>query len=71
MQTRLETLRKELETGQAELEKVERHRTYLREMMLRISGAIQVIEELLTQRQLAGHNGTIPDEAKSKRCTSE
>ena len=57
MQTRLEALRKEFETGQAELEKVERHRTYLREMMLRISGAIQVLEELLTQGQPAGVGG--------------
>jgi hypothetical protein len=65
MQTRLDTLRKEFETGQAELEKVERHRTYLREMMLRISGAIQVLEELLTQGQPAGHNGTRPDEAQA------
>jgi predicted nucleic acid-binding Zn-ribbon protein len=56
MQTRLEALRKEFETGQAELEKIERQRTYLRETMLRISGAAQVLEELLEKGQPAQQN---------------
>ncbi len=58
MQTRLEALKKEFETGQAELEKVERQRTYLRETVLRIGGAIQVLEELLVEGQLVEQNGT-------------
>jgi hypothetical protein len=49
IQTRLEALKKEIEIGQAELEKVENQRTYLRETMLRISGAIKVLEELLVE----------------------
>jgi hypothetical protein len=57
LQTRLEALRKEFETGQAELEKVERQRTYLRETMLRISGAAKVLEELLVEGQPARQNG--------------
>jgi predicted nuclease with TOPRIM domain len=48
IQARLEELKKELETGQAELQKVEMQRTYLRETVLRIDGAVQVLEELLT-----------------------
>jgi hypothetical protein len=48
MQARLEELKKELEAGQAELQKVEMQRTYLRETVLRIGGAVQVLEELLT-----------------------
>jgi hypothetical protein len=48
IQARLEALKKELETGQAELQKVEMQRTYLHETELRISGAVQVLEELLT-----------------------
>ena len=48
IQARLEALKKELETGQAELQKVEMQRTYLRETVLRIDGAVQVLEELLT-----------------------
>jgi len=57
MQTRLEALRKEFETGQAELERVERQRTYLRETVLRIGGAIQVLEELLAEGQPTEPNG--------------
>jgi hypothetical protein len=55
IQARLETLKKELEKGQAELQKVEAQRTYLHESMLRISGAVQVLEELLAEGQPAGH----------------
>jgi uncharacterized protein (DUF3084 family) len=49
IQARLEVLKKELETGQAELQKVEAQRTYLRETLLQIGGAIQVLEELLAK----------------------
>jgi hypothetical protein len=59
MQARLEELKKELEAGQAELQKVEMQRTYLRETVLRIGGAVQVLEELLTDGQPANK----PDEA--------
>jgi predicted nuclease with TOPRIM domain len=58
MQSRLEELKKELEAGQAELQKVESQRTYLRETILRISGAVQVLEELLAQGQPTEQNGT-------------
>jgi hypothetical protein len=64
MQMRLEGLRKEFETGQAELERVERQRTYLRETVLRIGGAIQVLEELLAEEQPAEHNGADPDKTQ-------
>jgi predicted nucleic acid-binding Zn-ribbon protein len=49
MQARLEVLRKEFETGQAELDKAEKQVAYLRETLLRISGAVQVLEELLAE----------------------
>jgi hypothetical protein len=38
---RLKALRKEGETGQAELQRVEAQRAYLHEMILRISGGVQ------------------------------
>ena len=57
MQARLELLRKELEKGQVELQRVENQRTYLHETLLRISGAIQVLEDLLREEQPAGLNG--------------
>ena len=59
MQARLEELKKELKTGQAELQKVEAQRTYLHETMLRISGAIQALEELLAEEQSAEHDGAV------------
>ncbi|MGH6839736.1 MAG: peroxiredoxin family protein [Methylocella sp.] len=65
MQTRLEALRKEFETGQAEFEKVERQRTYLRETMLRISGAVQVLEELLAEGQPPRRDRAGPNELSS------
>lgn len=65
IQARLEILKKELETGQAELQKVEMQRTYLHETVLRISGAVQVLEELLADGQSVERpDGTHPSEAK-------
>ena len=57
IETRLGVLKQELDKGQTELQKVERQEAYLREMILRISGAIQVLEELLAQSKPAGQNG--------------
>jgi predicted nuclease with TOPRIM domain len=62
IQARLETLKKELEKGQAELQKVEAQRTYLHESVLRISGAVQVLEELLEEGQPAGQKEAAPSE---------
>jgi predicted nuclease with TOPRIM domain len=63
IQARLEELKKELETGQAELQKVERQRTYLHETVLRIDGAIQVLEELLVPQRQGQQNG--PDHSEA------
>lgn len=49
LQRRLEDLKKEYETGQARLRELESETAYIRETMLRISGAIQVIQEMLEQ----------------------
>jgi len=51
IQSRLDELRKEFETGQAELDKANKQQEYLRETLLRISGAIQALEELVTNEQ--------------------
>ena len=58
MQARLEMLRMELAKGQVELQKVESQRTYLHETLLRISGAIQLLEELLAEESSAEQNVT-------------
>jgi predicted nuclease with TOPRIM domain len=66
IQARLEALKKELETGQAELQKVEMQRTYLHETVLRISGAVQVLEDLLREGQSGGRNRSGPDDQLRK-----
>ncbi len=47
VQARLQELREEYGRGQATLEDLERQTSNVRATMLRISGAIQVLEELL------------------------
>jgi prefoldin subunit 5 len=49
IQQRIETLRKELEVGQQRMRELEQQLAQLRDTMLRISGAIQVLEELQAQ----------------------
>ena len=56
LRRRLEELKKEFETGQARLRELEAEQAYTRETLLRISGAIQVLEEALAQE------GPKPDE---------
>ena len=51
MDSRLLTLKKEFEKGQEELNRLEQRRQEIYATMLRISGAIQVLEEL----SQAGH----------------
>ena len=58
LQSRLEELKKEFEIGQAKLRDVEMQRSLLRERLLRISGAIQVLEELLEDNKPAGGTTT-------------
>jgi predicted nuclease with TOPRIM domain len=48
---RLEQLRREFQAGQARLQEMEEQQTRLRETLLRISGAIQVIEEELAKAE--------------------
>ena len=51
MVERLEELRQELSKGQKHLEMLDRERQEVRDTLLRISGAIQVLEELLRQKK--------------------
>jgi prefoldin subunit 5 len=65
VQARIEALRKELEVGQQRMQELERQLTQLRDTMLRISGAIQVLEELQTESAPASavpDGGNAPEE---------
>jgi len=47
LEARLAALQNEYEIGQARLKELEAEATYVRETMLRISGAMQVLQEML------------------------
>ena len=51
LEKRLEELRAEFETGQKKLAEIEAQAGSLRETLLRIAGAIQVLEEELGHRE--------------------
>ena len=59
LQKRLEELKSEFETGQTRLQELEIQSSRLRETLLRISGAIQVLEEMLAGE--AGGVGGVSD----------
>jgi predicted nuclease with TOPRIM domain len=62
LQARVEELKREFEAGQARLRELEAQEARLRETMLRISGAIQVLEEALAESQGGeGVGGAGPD----------
>ena len=62
IRTRLNELRREFETGQTELQQLQLREAHLREMMVRISGAMQVLEELLAQPESEPENPASPAE---------
>ena len=49
LQLRLESLQKEFEIGQGRLKELEKEEAYIRETLLRIAGAMQVLKELLQE----------------------
>ena len=67
LQARLEELKREFETGQARLRELETQEARLRETMLRISGAIQVLEEELAGTQA----GSSPKEGDDASASAE
>ena len=68
---RLKELKKELETGQAQLQQVEMQRTYLHETVLRIGGTVQVLEGLLKEGQSSGQTRAAPNENSVPQFLSE
>ena len=69
MQARLKVLKSELEAGEVKLAKVEKQRTYLRETLLQIGGATQVLEELLAEGRPVRQDGAA-DPSKTQVATA-
>ena len=63
LRTRLAELKAEFEKGQKRLEELETETNHLRQTLLRISGAVQILEELLaqTEQQAAQVQTSNPD----------
>lgn len=61
LQRRLAELKAEFETGQKVLAELEQKRATLEQTLLRISGAIQVLEEELSKAGQMAENGDGPD----------
>lgn len=59
MESKLAELRREFETGRRHLAELERRKQDLRDTLLRISGAIRVLEEL-TESKAAGRGTSSP-----------
>ena len=66
---RLTELKAEFEAGQKMLAELEARRTNTQDTLLRISGAIQVLEELLRQETVQNQNGNAPDPAAAPATT--
>jgi prefoldin subunit 5 len=61
---RLEELRQELAKGQKRLEMLDRERQEVRDTLLRISGAIQVLEELLRREKETEPEAVLQESAR-------
>ena len=60
LEERLRDLRSELDSGRALLDELETKKSNLQSTLLRISGAIQVLEELLASERSEGGAKTPP-----------
>jgi predicted nuclease with TOPRIM domain len=60
IEARLTQLQAEYQKGQERLTALEHEATKVRDAMLRISGAIQVLEELLAKGEVAQEGATTP-----------
>jgi ABC-type transporter Mla subunit MlaD len=68
LEKRLDQLRQEFASGQNQLAELDQKRANLRDTLLRISGAIQVLEETLGEGEGAGED-TIPSDGGEAATT--
>lgn len=65
LQARLKELKTEFGKGEGTLQELEEQAATVRQNMLRISGAIQVLEEVLTDEDPTRHDGEVTDEGRA------
>lgn len=70
LEQRLKSLKAELETGEKMLADLDAKRANLRETLLRISGAIQVLEEELKNAEQPAANGLAHGEDRGTKESS-
>ena len=64
LQARLQELKTEFGKGEQTLQELEEQAATVRQNMLRISGAIQVLDEVLTDGDSTRHDGEVTDEGR-------
>ena len=69
LEQRLHALKAEWETGQQMLAELETKQAHLRQTLLRISGAVQVLEEMLRKPQ-PGHANGVPSPEPHDRAVT-
>jgi hypothetical protein len=69
LRNRLEALKREYEFGQNKLRELVSEETELRQTLLRISGAIQVLEEALAQGAKPDEAATAPDSPAAEQVS--
>lgn len=67
LERRLAELKSEFETGQARLRDLSQQQAHVQETLLRISGAIQVLEELIGEQQSGANSHASAAEAEAAR----
>jgi len=67
LERRLAQLKSEFETGQARLRNLSQQQAHLQETLLRISGAIQVLEELMDEATSGDDGRVSTSEAEASR----
>jgi hypothetical protein len=65
LEARLSELQKDFDVGEKRLRDLESEATHLRETLLRISGAIQVVKELLIDPAPAANGAIAPQQSSS------
>ena len=65
LEARLQELKTEFGKGERTLQELEEQAATVRQNMLRISGAIQVLEEVLTDEDSTRHDGEVTNEGRT------